>query len=69
MYLDLVVRMYVHKFYVVFTHKEEALELLDYVLDLVVQMYGKKFYVLETFPFYIAICALNDDQVCYGVTT
>lgn len=32
MYLDLVVHMYVHKFYVVFTHKEEALELLDYAL-------------------------------------
>lgn len=32
MYLDLVVRMYVHKFDVVFTHKEEALELLDYAL-------------------------------------
>lgn len=38
-------------------------------LDLVVQMYAQKFYVLETFPFYIAICALNDDQVRYGVMT
>jgi hypothetical protein len=39
------------------------------LLDLVVQMYAQKFYVLETFPFYIAICALIDDQVHYGVMT
>jgi len=32
-------------------------------------MYAQKFYVLETFPFSIAICALNDDQVHYGVMT
>jgi hypothetical protein len=33
----------------------------------IVQIYAQKFYFMDTFLFYIAICAWNDDQVHYGV--
>jgi hypothetical protein len=36
-------------------------------LNLVVRIYAQKFYSVDTFPFYIAICAWNDDQVRYEV--